>query len=92
MDKHLIDHNYVEGEYIDNIEELLLTVETKTVTYDMCCYLFEDCDWVTFLVLIGKISQCTTVKKSEIVSIGIYNGASPIVESKSGKELINIYQ
>lgn len=78
MDKYLVDKKYIDEEkYIENIEELLLTVETTTSVYDMCCYLFEDCDWVTFLVLMNGFTQCTSIKKEEIITIGIYNGLDP---------------
>ena len=83
MDKFLVDNEYIEEEYISNIEELLLTVETTTSVYDMCCYLYEDCNWVTFLVLMDGFTQCTSVKKEEIVTIGIYNGLDPNPEKKT---------
>ena len=92
MDKYLIDKEYVEGDYIENIEELLLTIETKTLTYDMCCYMYEDDDWATFLVFLGNISQCMTVKKTEIISIGIYNGTDSIEAQKPQEGNNNIYQ
>ena len=92
MDKYLIDKDYVEGDYIENIEDLLLTIETKTLTYDMCCYMYEDDQWATFLVFLGNISQCMSVKKTEIVSMGIYNGTDSIEAQKPKKHLTHIYQ
>lgn len=92
MDKFLVDKEYVEGEYISNIEELLLTVETTTSVYDMCCYLFEDCDWVTFLVLMDGYTQCTSIKKEEIITIGIYNGLDSEVEKNPKNNNLHIYQ
>ena len=92
MDKFLVDEEYIEEEYIENIEELLLTVETTTSVYDMCCYLYEDCDWVTFLVLMDGFTQCTSVKKEEIVTIGIYNGLDSNLEKKTDIANINMYQ
>lgn len=92
MDKFLVDNEYIDEEYISNIEELLLTVETTTSVYDMCCYLYEDCDWVTFLVLMDGFTQCTTIKKEEIITIGIYNGLDPNTEKKTNTDVLNIYQ
>lgn len=80
MDKFLVDKEYIEEEYISNIEELVLTIETTTSVYDMCCYLYEDCDWGTFLVLLNGYTQCVSIKKEEIVTIGIYNGIDSDVE------------
>lgn len=91
MDKFLVDHKYIEEEeYVSNIEELLLTIETTTAIYNMCCYLYEDCDWVTFLVLVNGYTQCTSIKKSEIITIGIYNGLDQKETPKPEK--LNIYQ
>ena len=92
MDKFLVDKEYIEEEYISNIEELLLTIETTTSVYDMCCYLYEDCDWVTFLVLMNGYTQCTSIKKEEIITIGIYNGLDPNTEKKANISEFNIYQ
>lgn len=92
MDKHLVDNNYLDGEYVQSIEDLLLTIETTTTSYEMCCYLWENYDWATFLVLMGKVSQCTTIRKSEIVSLGIYNGVDPFEENKTKKEQTHMYQ
>ena len=92
MDKFLVDKKYIEEEYIENIEELLLTVETTTSVYDMCCYLYEDCDWVTFLVLMDGFTQCTSIKKEEIVTIGIYNGLDSNPEKKTNIDNTNMYQ
>lgn len=92
MDKFLVDKKYIDEEYVSNVEELLLTIETTTSVYDMCCYLFEDCDWVTFLVLMNGYTQCISVKKKEIVTIGIYNGLDPQAEKNPKKDNLNIYQ
>lgn len=92
MDKFLVDKEYIEEGYIENIEELLLTVETTTSVYDMCCYLYEDCDWVTFLVLMDGFTQCTSIKKEEIVTIGIYNGLDSNLEKKTDIINTNMYQ
>lgn len=92
MDKFLVDKEYIEEEYISNIEELLLTVETTTSVYDMCCYLFEDCEWVTFLVLMNGYTQCTSIKKDEIVTIGIYNGLDPKIDKNTKIKDSYIYQ
>ena len=92
MDKFLVDKEYIEEEYIENIEELLLTVETTTSAYDMCCYLYEDCNWVTFLILMDGFTQCTSIKKEEIVTIGIYNGLDPNPEKNTDINNTYIYQ
>ena len=91
MDKFLVDKKYIDEEkYVENIEELLLTIETTTSIYDMCCYLFEDCDWVTFLVLMNGYTQCTSIKKEEIITIGIYNGLDS--NQKPQTDTLHIYQ
>lgn len=93
MDKFLVDNEYIdEKEYVINVEELLLTIETTTSVYDICCYLYEDCDWVTFLVLMNGFNQCTSVKKSEIVTIGIYNGLGSEPKEKKFLNNTHIYQ
>lgn len=92
MDKILVDKEYVDGNYISNVEELLLTVETTTSLYDMCCYLSEDCDYGIFLVLMNGITQCTSIKKEDIVTIGIYNGINPNERDVLEEESLHMYQ
>lgn len=77
MDKKLVDMKYIDDTYIDNVENLFLTVETDNVTYSPCCYLDENEDWINLLVLTSNnISQCSAIKKDSIVSFGFINTGS----------------
>ncbi len=92
MDKYLVDNGYVDGEYIDRVEDLLLTIETQTTRYDLCCYVCEDSNWATFLILTLGQGQCMSIRKSEISCFGIYNGADPFDKSIEYKTVASIYQ
>jgi hypothetical protein len=64
MDKKLVDMKYIDDAYIDNIENLFLAIETDSTSYAPCCYLDEDENWVTILLLSSKNNtQCSSVKK-----------------------------
>lgn len=92
MDKYLVDNDYVEGDYIDSVEDLLLTIEVKDNVYSPCCYVCEDSNWATFLILSMGSGQCMSVRKSEIICFGIYNGADPFDKTIEYKTVANIYQ
>lgn len=92
MDKYLVDNDYVEDDYIEEIESLLLTIETKNDIYTPCCYVCEDSHWATFLMLSAGGGQCMSVRKSEIVCFGIYNGSDPFDKTIEYKTIANIYQ
>jgi len=92
MDQYLVDKDYVDGEHVEEIEELLLTIETKTLRYDMCCYMYEDDDWASFLVFLGNVSQSMTIRKDEIIAIGIYNGADLLEVQKGTETNVGLYQ
>lgn len=92
MDKYLVDNGYVKEDYIDKIENLLLTIETTTNVYSPCCYVCEDSNWATFLMLTVGEGQCMTVRKSEIICFGIYNGADPFSDVVEYKTIESIYQ
>lgn len=91
MDKYLVDNHYIdEDTYVNNIEDLLLTIETHDYVYELCCYVCEDSIWATFIVLSIGNGQCMTIRKDEIVSFGIYNGIDPF--AKIPKTSKQIYQ
>ena len=89
MDKYLVDHNYIdEDTYVEKIEDLLLTVETRDYVYELCSYICEDSIWATFIILSIGNGQCMTIRKDEIVSFGIYNGADPFAQKpKTDKKI-----
>lgn len=95
MDKKLVDMKYINDTYIDNVENLFLTVETDNVTYSPCCYLDEDENWVKLLVLSSNnISQCSAIKKDSIVSFGFINTGSeaPVLNEQIDSDCEDIYQ
>lgn len=92
MDKYLVDNDYIDGEYIDQVENLLLTIETKTNAYSPCCYVCEDSNWATFLMLAVGEGQCMSIRKSEITCFGIYNGVDPFDNTVEYKTVESIYQ
>ena len=91
MDKYLVDNHYIdEDDYVEKVEDLLLTIETKDYIYDLCSYVCEDSIWATFIILSIGNGQCMTIKKDEIVSFGIYNGIDHY--EKKPKTSKHIYQ
>lgn len=91
MDQYLVDNSYIdEDNYVEKIEDLLLTIETKDYIYDLCSYVCEDSIWATFIILSIGNGQCMTIRKDEIVSFGIYNGIDPF--AKKPKTSKHIYQ
>ncbi len=43
MDKYLVDNGYIdEDTYVEKIEDLLLTIETRDYIYELCSYVCED--------------------------------------------------
>lgn len=94
MDKRLVDMKYIDDVYIDNIENLFLAIETDSTSYAPCCYLDEDENWVTILLLSSKNStQCSSIKKDSIVSFGFYNtGTEPISQQDPKRDIESLYQ
>ena len=69
----------LQNEYSDEekeIEELLLTLITNYQLFEPCRYLSEDEEWVNVTMISienDNITQAMTIKKSQLVMIGIFN-------------------
>ena len=92
MDKKLVDMQYIDDTYIDDINNLFLVIETENINYSPCCYLDEDNDWVNVLVLSSEnVSQCVSIRKDSIVTFGFINTGSESVTIDK-KEIESYYQ
>lgn len=63
-------------EATESIEDLSITFIFKFQVFEPCKYLYEDEEWVTFLIVPpdeSVESQIMTLRKDEIVSFGILN-------------------
>ena len=63
-------------EWVDDMDELLLTVLTKYQLFEPCRYLSEDEEWLNVAMIsveATEMSQAMTLKKSEITALGIFN-------------------
>ena len=63
-------------EYVDDIDDLLLTFISKFQLFEPCKYLSEDDEWLNVAMISPEdteMSQAMTIKKSEITTFGIFN-------------------
>jgi hypothetical protein len=82
-------------EWVDDIDELLLTVLTKYQLFEPCRYLSEDDEWVNVAMISfegADMSQAMTLKKSEITSLGIFNQEEIEIDFEPQKGSEDLYQ
>ena len=84
-----MDRIYAEKqgtEPVDDIQDLVIIFLTEFQLFDMCKYVSEDDEWVTFIMLPPEkllSSEIMTLKKSIIDSFGIsYNGIQKEIRPK----------
>lgn len=75
MDKYLIDEGFIDDDYVDSSNDLLLTICTDQDIYQPCMYVSETDMWLSIIDLsLGEGGQFMDIKKDNIVSFGLYNG------------------
>ena len=78
-----------------SIDDLLLTVVTNFQLFEPCRYLAEDEDWINIAMISVEdesLSQAMSIKKSEIVMLGIFNPAEIEMAKQIKTEPEDFYQ
>lgn len=91
----ILDLNMQHTDNETAIEDLLITIVTNFQLFEPCKYLAEDEDWINIAMISVEdesLSQAMSIKKSEIVMLGIFNPAEIEMAKQIKTEPEDFYQ
>ena len=72
MDKYLVENNFVDGEGVESVSDLLICIHTDTDVFEPCMYVNETENWIYVIDLsLGEGGQYMDIRKKNIINWGL---------------------